>query len=67
MYHRFLPTTQGTNALFQYFLGPSVSVPFSVDAVTGVVSVSSPLNYEAVSKYEFIVSSSRIFFFSPDL
>ena len=46
---------QTTNAQFQYFLGPSVSVPFAVDPVTGVISVSSALDYETTQDYELTV------------
>lgn len=40
----------------------SVSIPFSVDANTGVISVSGSLDYERTQAYSFMVNMEYIFF-----
>lgn len=53
MFNSFL---QGNNSVFTFALATtSPTVPFVIDANTGVISVSSTLDYETTQQYFFMV------------
>ena len=50
------PLSQGNNSVFLFgFADSAASVPFAIDPNTGVITVSSSLDYETTQQYSFMV------------
>ena len=47
----------GSNGALRYLLQPANAADFSLDSQTGVLSISSVLDYERVSRYQFTVTA----------